>query len=183
MVLTKFHALPGFVQGHTLRRVDIACSAVAFRDEYAGSSFGRGCYRVLEVEECAAWSRSAERFFAKRMGQYQCFAQDWLGRLYVEDVDDGLVKLACHITDDVLNTEVDVCEFHNSLLPTSYSEIADVELFNQLLDRDGIQELPKDRVYSLIRPLNLGGTFDASNFQQGYALVDWDLALQLKNQL
>ena len=183
MVLTKFHALPGFVQGHTLRQADIACNALAFVDEYAGSSFGRGCYRVLEVEEGTAWSRLAERFFAKRIGQYQCFAQDWLGRLYVEDGDDGLVKLACHLTDDVLNTEANVCEFHENLLPKMYSEIVDAPLLDRLLNRDGAQCISRDRVYSLARPLNLGGKFDADNLQLGYSLVDWELALQLKSQL
>lgn len=183
MILNKFHALPSFSATQVVHWPDVACNAAAFSAVYAGVSFGRGGYRVLRVEECVSWSRLAERFFAKRDRQYQCFAQDWLGRLYVEDADDGLVKLACHITDDVLSTGADVCEFHNKLLPENYSEILDLSLLDILLNRDDECGIENDRVYSLIQPLNLGGTFDVENFELGYALVDWDFSLQVKQQL
>ncbi|WP_444994272.1 T6SS immunity protein Tdi1 domain-containing protein [Aliikangiella sp. IMCC44359] len=56
-----------------------------FLTEYPGASFGDGLYRIIPFDEVYKWNKLVVGIFSQFSGNIDCFAIDWLGRVFAWD--------------------------------------------------------------------------------------------------
>jgi hypothetical protein len=169
---------PGFLYG--------AAGAKELSGVCNGASFDGGLYRLLAVEHIPSWSALGVAAFAEFSGRIECFAYDWLGRLFAVDSrrlvegQPGVVMLEPG-TGEALEIPANYLTFHCSEL----IEFAEAALARDAYDawhkRDP-QPLKSTECVGYKAPLFLGGADTVDNMERTDMHVYWDICTQLLKQ-
>jgi hypothetical protein len=151
-----------------------------------GASFEGGLYRLHAIEQVPGWTAVVGAAFARFSGNVECFACDWLGRLFALDSrrrvhgQPGVLMLEPG-TGQALEIPANFLTFHCSEL----IEFADAALAREAYGewrRMDARPLKSTECVGYKVPLFLGGGDTVDNMERTDMKVYWEICTQLLNQ-
>jgi hypothetical protein len=158
-----------------------------FLDEFEGSSFEKGLYRIHTTVNIDKWTTIVENAFPDFKNKIVCFAYDWLGRQFAtcknSVLDDNPPVIKFDIgSGTVYETTKNFLDFHNYELTEHGENNLDMTLFLNWLNSNNSQ-LKFEQCLSYKIPLFLGGENNLSNIELSNMEVYWDLFGQILKQV
>lgn len=155
-------------------------------EQYGGSSFNDGMYRVISTGAVSRWAQRATNAFPRFAGRVTPFGVDWLGRLFALDsgrrVDGGpAVVMLEPGTGQALEVPCDLVAFHDAEL-IEYREEALAESFYKQWRVAGGAAPRISQCVGYKRPLFLGGSDTTDNLELVNLEVYWEVSTQLLDQ-
>ncbi|WP_436046233.1 T6SS immunity protein Tdi1 domain-containing protein [Variovorax paradoxus] len=155
-------------------------------EQYGGSSFDQGMYRVISAGAVARWAERATNAFPGFAGRVTPFGADWLGRLFALDSGrrvDGrpAVVMLEPGTGQALEVPCRLVAFHDAEL-VEYREEALAESFFKQWRLAGGAAPRISQCVGYKRPLFLGGSDTTDNLELVNLEVYWEISTQLLDQ-
>lgn len=154
----------------------------SFLQNYAGCTFGDGVYRVLSCDEIKYWNEAVLQVFSQHRGSIECFATDWMGRVFSWDFNRNKVILLDPGFGQALNIPCSFIELHNQ----EFVDFPD-ESLSRSLYRDFCNNFKSDVSYDQcvgykISPF-LGGEDNLDNMETVDMKVYWSISSDIFNQV
>lgn len=155
--------------------------------EFNGATFDAGLYRLHTVEEVSAWSSIATAAFPQFSDRIECFASDWLGRVFALDRKRAVagepgVMILEPGTGQTLEVPANFLSFHCEELIRHADAALALDAYREWRRHD---TLPLERTvcigYKI--PLFLGGDDTVENMERIDMEVYWETCAQLIRQV
>lgn len=152
-------------------------------NNYQGSSFGEGIYRLHNYSDIKKWNKVISDAFPDFKERIQCFGYDWLGRQFSIDktrILDGQPQILMFEpgTGDVLEIPCNFIQFHNDEIP-NYNESCLATIFFHDWMKSSKKELDKKSCVGYKILLFLGGDDTLENLEISDMEVYWDICRQM----
>ncbi len=150
---------------------------------FGGQSFNNGIYRIIALDNVSYWNDLVAAPFPVLSGRINCFAVDWMGRVFAID-SASLVDRSPSVvmlepgTGEALAIPCNIASFHESEL-IQYREEALAESFFQQWIRSGGQSPGFSQCIGYKKPLLLGGHDTIDNLVVSDLDVYWTISSQL----
>ena len=153
-----------------------------FLEEFGGSSFRGGVYRVVSGDNIAEWDERISLAYPEYEGRITCFAYDWLGRAFALDwnkLEDGepAVLMFEIGTGYALQIPCNLESFHELELPEFTEEALAISFFDRWRSSGG-RSPAKEECVGYKRPLFLGGEDELWNLEICDLDVYWHIVGQ-----
>jgi hypothetical protein len=159
----------------------------AFFQQYSGTTFLGGMYRVHKASEIKKWTAAAEEMFPDLVKKIACFSSDWMGRQYAVDarrVGGGqfqVLQLDCSVAETFL-VPCGFQQFHDEELATNRDQDLALPTWEDWLARGNPPPAAHECVgYS--KPLFMGGEDDMANMEITDQEVYWSMSAQIWQQV
>ena len=160
----------------------------AFMDEFAGSAFSEGLYRVHTLPGAVRWTEKVGDAFPSLKGNVWAFGFDWLGRHFalswkhLQGQELGLV-MAEPGTGDVLVIPATFASFHDGTLIDQTEEALAKQFFVEWRSSAKGRVINASECVGYQVPLFLGGRDNVENLEVQDAAVYLDICGQLWSQV
>jgi len=126
------------------------------RQEFGGTDFGDGLYRVMTEQGSIQAKRYLNTAFPELENRLDPFGVDWLGRIFSVRSDQKTIVLAEPGTAELLDIPLELFDFHKIEL-AHHSDAALAESFYMQWRSAGNEAPSTDQCVSYRKPLFLGG--------------------------
>jgi len=140
------------------------------RQEFGGTDFGDGLYRVMTEQGSIQAKRYLNTAFPELENRLDPFGVDWLGRIFSVRSDQKTIVLAEPGTAELLDIPLELFDFHKIEL-AHHSDAALAESF--------YMQWSTDQCVSYRKPLFLGGADVIDNLELSDMDVYWTLTSQM----
>lgn len=140
-------------------------SSEQFLKTMGGKSFLNGMYRIFDEKSIPKWNDIVKKSFPKYKNQISVFGYDWLGRIFALDTQRDVVLIFEPGTGEILNTEENFVNFHDSEIPQYHDACLASEFFNEWFEANGNFVLPHNKCVGYKVPLFLNGEDDIENLE------------------
>ena len=140
-----------------------------------------GLYRIHNKNDVKKWNEILKRAFPKFKNGIQVFGYDWLGRNFALDTQRDVVLIFEPGTGEILNTEENFVNFHDSEIPQYHDACLASEFFNEWFEANGNFVLPHNKCVGYKVPLFLNGEDDIENLEVSDMEVYWEIMMPLMN--
>lgn len=154
----------------------------SFFQVYAGCTFGEGIYRVLRGDEIEAWNAMVLGIFSQFKGVIECFATDWMGRIFAWDFDRNKVILLDPGFGEALKIPCNFIELHNQEFVDYPNESLSKNLYDEYLQRFKSIVSRDQCVGYKISPF-LGGKDNLDNMEVTDLEVYWSICSDIYNDV
>lgn len=157
-----------------------------FMDQYAGTTFNHGVYRVHPLARRVKWDALIGEAFPGHVGRFSTFAYDWMGRQFALDAQrtensEPLVLLFDPGFGEALEIPTTFLAFHESeLIEHGDAALADT-VFEEWLRTGHSPPGPTECIGYKVSPL-LGGEDQLENNEMSDLEVYWSLSAQVLAQ-
>jgi hypothetical protein len=178
--ISTYRSDAAFEQG---RNDVVAPTLNEFLKAFGGESFNNGIYRVFSAPSIERWNDLISYAFPKFRAHANCFAVDWLGRIFALD-DRRLERGAAGVvmfepgTGDALEIPCNILSFHEEEL-VDYREEALAESFYRNWISCGGAAPSETQCVGYKRPLFLGGADTVQNLEISDLEVYWEISSKL----
>lgn len=160
---------------------------VEFLQNYAGSTFNDGLYRIHKVEEIDKWNAIVGNAFPKLSGFIMCFAYDWLGRHFALDFrrsknGEPLIIMLEPGIGDVFEIPMTFIMFHENELIEHQDAALAIDFFNNWKQKNK-EKLINSQCVGYKVPLFLGGKDTLENLEVSDMELYWNICRQLLNKV
>jgi len=161
--------------------------AAEFLQNYAGTTFNNGLYRIHKVEDIPKWNAIVGKVFPEIADFIVCFSYDWLGRHFALDFrrkenDEPLIIILEPGTGDALEVPTTFRMFHEEELSEHQDAALSVDFFNQWRTNNS-ERLLNNQCVGYKVPLFIGGQDTMENLALGDMEVYWEICGQLLNKV
>ncbi len=153
-----------------------------FAEIYSGASFQEGVYRFFEEKDIARWNKVVEGIFSQYKGQIECFASDWMGRIFAWDFETESVLLLDPGFGEALKIPCDFYELHNIEFVEYFDESLSFSLFLECMELNK-KELNLNQCYGYKISPFLGGEDKVSNMEISDMEVYWSICEDIYNRV
>jgi T6SS immunity protein Tdi1, C-terminal len=152
-------------------------------NEYGGTSYDGGVYRIFNSQDAKRWTQTLRRFFPSESDSVEAFGRDWQGNVFGLRCRLGSrgVLLFQPGTGDVFEVADSIESFHNEEL-TQHAE----EALSQSLWQAWRSNFPAPTIAQCVgykMPIFLGGDVAVENLVIADLDVYWDVTGQLLEQV
>ena len=156
-------------------------SSEQFLKTMGGKSFLNGMYRIFDEKSIPKWNDIVKKSFPKYKNQISVFGYNWLGRIFALDTQRDVVLIFEPGTGEILNTEENFVNFHDSEIPQYHDACLASEFFNEWFEANGNFVLPHNKCVGYKVPLFLNGEDDIENLEVSDMEVYWEIMMPLIN--
>ena len=150
--------------------------------EYGGTSYDGGLYRIFNAEDAKRWTTTVRRFFPVESATVEAFGRDWQGNVFgYRSGRAPCVFLFQPGTGDVFEIADSLEKFHNEELTEHAEEALSLSLWNRW--RSGSPGPDRSQCIAYRKPVFLGGDVAVENLVIADLNVYWDVMGQLLEQV
>ena len=153
-----------------------------FFQNYAGCTFGGGIYRVLRGGEVEAWNEMVLGIFSQFKGTIECFATDWMGRVFAWDFNRNKIILLDPGFGEALKIPCNFIELHNQEFVDYPDDSLSQNLYAEYLERFKSTVSQDQCVGYKISPF-LGGEDNLDNMEITDIKVYWSISSDIYNEV
>ena len=155
-----------------------------FFNKFEGVSFNNGSYRIFRIGNLNEWDNTISETFPRFANLINCFAYDWLGKIFaVNKIDSNQILIFDIGIGNVLEVPVGFEEFHNKELVEYTDDALSISFYKKWLDSSE-NKIPKtDECIGYKVPLFLGGIDNVTNLEVINMDVYWNITGQILRKI
>lgn len=151
-----------------------------FLNKFEGVSFNNGSYRIFRIENLKEWNNTIFEIFPQFANLINCFAYDWLGKIFaVNKIDPNQILIFDIGIGKVLEVPVGFEEFHNKELVEYTEDALSTNFYKEWLNKSENRIPQIDECIGYRVPLFLGGIDDVANLEIINMDVYWNITGQV----
>lgn len=155
-----------------------------FFNTYAGVAFGGGIYRVFRLGEPEQWNENVLGIFSQFSGEIECFATDWMGRVFAWDFAGQRVLLLDPGFGEALKIPVNFIDLHDREFVEYPEESLSKGLYERFLSIKDLKErITRDQCVGYRVSPFLGGADDVENLEVIDMEVYWSVCSDIYNKV
>lgn len=185
---TGFSERQSVISDELKNLVNNSIGSLEFLQNYSGTTFNDGLYRIHKTEEIDKWNAIIGEVFPELSKLIVCFGYDWLGRHFALDLrrkknGEPLIIMLEPGTGDALEIPRTFSTFHEKELIGYQDDALAVKFFNKWTRESGNKSLLINQCVGYKVPLFLGGRDTIENLEVSDMEVYWDICGQLLNKV
>ena len=163
-------------------RFSTVIGAKELLEKYEGQSFGNGIYRLFQSTEIENWNEIVLGIFSQFKGCIDCFAIDWLGRVFAWDYSKNKVLSLDPGFGEAMIIPCSFVELHN----VEFVEYSDESLSSNFYEECIVkydERAGKEKCFGYKVSPFLGGEDSVENLELVDPEVYWSISTDIYNSV
>ena len=148
-----------------------------------GKIYERGLFRIYNFKNILRRTQKGKEYFSSERSDYYCFGCDWTGRQFAVNYDNSHIFMLDHSINEFSHLKSTLEIFFCDFLVNMKNDVLLGTEFINIMDHLKIDQLVENQVLGFKVPLFLGGKDQLDNYIISDLDMDWDVSLQIKDQV